>query len=455
MIAQRRIMKKLRLCDNKYLEGDEEKKLNELQELKERIVDKKLGKLMEEGVFIFPNSFESVADIDENQKILERQNDIYRTGNVMGFLGYKDERLTITSRFSNEEDYFVQYLMMRALELPNFLDLEIDVGQNNSMFDFLLFLFPYFLKRALRKGVFKKYVWRRYNDCKLKGNIDVKEHLKKNIPFTGLVAYSQREFSHDNEMMELIRHTIEEIRKSSHGKLLLASVKEEVNQVIQVTPNYQIYEQNKVIRQNLKSNIRHPYFYEYIDLKKLCIAILHHKKYQICGGPEHLYGIIFDGAWLWEEYLNTVIKTIFYHPKNKKKEGTEFLFNKKEIAIYPDFIGKDKKNRIIADAKYKIHIENSDYFQLLAYMLRFDAKNGYLLYPYTESEKNPVFQQMFLNKGMKNESEGKVESREISVIKYGLEIPNMESYEAFAKAMQEREKQFLERLLEMKENMTN
>ena len=56
---------------------------------------------------------------------------------------------------------------------------------------------------------------------------------------------------------------------------------------------------------------------------------------------------------------------------------------------------------------------------------------------------------------MKNESEGKVESREISVIKYGLEIPNKESYEAFAKAMQEREKQFLERLLEMKENMTN
>jgi conserved domain protein len=144
-------MKKLRLCDNKYLEGDEEKKLNELQELKERIVDKKLGKLMEEGVFIFPNSFESVADIDENQKILERQNDIYRTGNVMGFLGYKDERLTITSRFSNEEDYFVQYLMMRALELPNFLDLEIDTVQNNNMFNFLLFLFPYFLKRALRK----------------------------------------------------------------------------------------------------------------------------------------------------------------------------------------------------------------------------------------------------------------------------------------------------------------
>ena len=44
-------MKKLRLCDNKCLEGDDETKLNELQELKDRIVDKTLGKLMEEGIF--------------------------------------------------------------------------------------------------------------------------------------------------------------------------------------------------------------------------------------------------------------------------------------------------------------------------------------------------------------------------------------------------------------------
>ena len=448
-------MKKLRLCDNKCLEGDDETKLNELQELKDCIVDKTLGKLMEEGIFVFPNSFESAVDIDENQKILDKQNDTYRTGNVMGFIGYKDERLTITSRFSDEGDYFVQYLMMRALEFPNFLDLEIDALQNNNMFDFLLFLFPYFLKRALRKGIFKKYVCRRYNDCKIKGNIDITEHLKKNIPFSGLVAYSQRELSHDNEMMELLRHTIEEIRKSTHGKWLLTSVKEEVNQVIRATSNYQKYEQNKVIRQNLKSNIKHPYFYEYFDLKKLCIAILHHKRYQICGGPEHLYGIIFDGAWLWEEYLNTVIKTVFYHPKNKKKEGIEFLFSKKEVAIYPDFIGKDKKNRIIADAKYKRNINNSDYFQLLAYMLRFDAKIGYLLYPHTESDSNPAYQQMFLNKGIKNEAEGKVEEGEISVIKHGFQIPNEKSYGAFAKAMQERENLFLERLLEMKENMAN
>ena len=77
------------------------------------------------------------------------------------------------------------------------------------------------------------------------------------------------------------------------------------------------------------------------------------------------------------------------------------------------------------------------------------------MYPHTESDSNSAYKQMFLNKGIKNESEGKVEAGEISVIKHGLQIPNEKSYGAFAKAMQESENLFLKKLLEMKENMAN
>ena len=42
--------------------------------------------------------------------------------------------------------------------------------------------------------------------------IDVGNHLKKNLPFTGNIAYTTREFTYDNPMMQLIRHTIEYIK---------------------------------------------------------------------------------------------------------------------------------------------------------------------------------------------------------------------------------------------------
>lgn len=77
-------------------------------------------------------------------------------------------------------------------------------------------------------------------------------------------------------------------------------------------------------------------------------------------------------SWLWEEYINLLIGKDFYHPKNKSRSGSEQLFsgNRQQGLIYPDFIGRDVNNRIIADAKYKpiVTSEVRIILQVLAYM---------------------------------------------------------------------------------------
>ena len=82
------------------------------------------------------------------------------------------------------------------------------------MFNLLIFLFPFYLKEAMRKGSFKTYIRNQYNDDNVKGTIDIARHIKKNTPFTGNIAYSHREFSYDNYLMQLIRHTIEFIKEN-------------------------------------------------------------------------------------------------------------------------------------------------------------------------------------------------------------------------------------------------
>ncbi len=91
---------------------------------------------------------------------------------------------------------------------------------------------------------------------------------------------------------------------------------------------------------------------------------------------KQIYGILFDGAWLWEEYVSSPIEDVFYHPMNKGGKGAQRLFDGNIGLIYPDFISRDNETRIIADAKYKPidNIGNRDYLQVLAYMFRFDAK---------------------------------------------------------------------------------
>lgn len=411
-----------------------------------KVLDKTLGQLEKEGIFVFPELLKDAEDITKDQIILQSVNDCYRSSNVMGFLGYGKERLIIKSRFSTEEnDYFFQYLIENVLEIPNVLDLNMDANQDNRLLNLLLFLFPYYLKIAMRKGLFKTYIRSQYNDGNVKGTIDIARHIRDNTLFTGRIAYNQREFSYDNSIMELIRHTIEFIKKRPYGNNLLRKVKDEVSVVIQATNHYEYYDRRKIIIENKKKPISHAYYHEYRNLQRLCIMILQQEKHQIGSGMSKIHGILFDGSWLWEEYINTLIRDNFYHPMNKGRKGAQRLFDGNIGLIYPDFISRNTTNRIIADAKYKPlgNIGNKDYLQVLAYMFRFDAKKGFYLYPESGKAENQVLK---MNRGLTYEDN--VEARtDIQIIKCGLKIPNdAKDYDEFKSKIKASEVDFINSL---------
>src|SRR5690606_28925213 len=81
----------------------------------------------------------------------------------------------------------------------------------------------------------------------------------------------------------------------------------------------------KIISANLKP-VLHPYFTEYVALQKICLKILRHDKITFGKEKDKVYGLLFDGAWLWEEYLNTVLKNDFIHPENKTGKNRHYLF---------------------------------------------------------------------------------------------------------------------------------
>ncbi|MCM6834216.1 McrC family protein [Leuconostoc mesenteroides] len=151
-------------------------------------------------------------------------------------------------------------------------------------------------------------------------------------------------------------------------------------------------------------------------------------------GPNHINGILFDGAWLWEEYIDKLIGENFYHKKNQSGIDAQQLFSKsnnfsKIGRIYPDFISKNSNKRIIADAKYKPikNIANKDYLQVLAYMFRFNAKMGFYIYPANnnESESDPE-SKMYLNEGTTFENNVKHQE---DIRKTGIDISTKSSKE--------------------------
>ena len=140
----------------------------------------------------------------------------------------------------------------------------------------------------------------------------------------------------------------------------------------------------------------------------------------------------------WEEYINSLVGELFYHPMNKGGRGAQRLFAENIGLIYPDFISRDTEKRIIADAKYKPthNIGNADYLQVLAYMFRFDAKKGFYLYPESQELED---QELQLNRGSTYE-DNVIARNDVLLIKCGLRIPkNAENYDHFKKQIRDSE----------------
>ncbi|MFS1015925.1 hypothetical protein ACFC9J_07480 [Enterococcus casseliflavus] len=179
-----------------------------------KLINHDLKSLDRQKFIIFPQHINESNDLKEDNMIFQSRNGKIWTCNVVGiFSGSKDE-LRINSRFSNRtinEDYFLRYMLQKVLNY-NVIEDSISSSEKMSYYNMLIFLFPYYLEEAMRKGVYKEYVKRQYNNTNISGTIDVARHVRSNIPFIGNVAYRTREFSYDNKLTQLVRHTIEKIQ---------------------------------------------------------------------------------------------------------------------------------------------------------------------------------------------------------------------------------------------------
>lgn len=338
------------------------------------------------NLLIFPQDYKTYGDDIGKEHIFNVKEGKLWTGNIMGFIGFKDTKVRIHSRFDQKEekDFFLHYMLQKVFAI-NLFDLKYN-SDEESIFDFLLYLFPSALKLAMRQGLYKEYQTRRYNDQNIRGHIDVKRHIRLNYPFTGKVAYSTREYAYDNHVTQLVRHTIEYIAEHPFGGNILHNddaTRDAVTQIKEATPTYSRNERRRVVYLNLRP-VRHPYFYEYRNLQRLCLQILRHEELKYGRDDDQIYGVLFDGAWLWEEYLNTFLKDLgFKHPRNKEGTGGRRIFSDKGgERVMPDFHSEN----MILDAKYKgysdwTNVGRDDRFQLLAYMYLFGISHSAFVVP--------------------------------------------------------------------------
>ncbi len=381
----------MRKTDNNCGEKLDDIELNNINDLLP-IANKNLIDLQKENpdLLVFPQTLGQYKDDVEKSHIFSLDRENLTTYNLMGFIGRNSSQLTISSRFAKDDkdDYFLHYMLQKVLSI-NLLKFDQTPNKEN-IWDFLLYLFPFYLKKAYAQGIYKTYKKEEYSDANVKGTIDVKRHILRNIPFMAKIAYTTREHCYNNNLTQLVRHTIEHIKAHPYGSGVLTNdseVRAIVSKFTFVTENtYNKNARQKIISANLRP-VSHPYFTEYRALQNICLKILRHNKMTFGKEKDKVYGLLFDGAWLWEEYLNKVIKDCgFEHPNNKTRTGALNLFaTTNGYKRYPDFW----KENFVLDAKYKnltSSIVSDDMDQIITYMYMLKANVGGLIYPSKNSK---------------------------------------------------------------------
>ena len=396
------------LTDNSLIKDREHKDLfttEQLETLHKELSGYSVEELCERpgNFLVFPHCIKESRESFRESVVCDIVGTTIHTHNIVGFIGVKDSEsnnnveLSIGSRFQQEghEDFFLHYMLEKVFNVHVF---NMEHGKSDDdIFDFALYLFPHSLKRAIKQGLFKQYRKREYNDANVRGAIDVTRHIRYNTPFNGRVAYRTSEYCYDNPVTQLIRHTIEYIRSSKWGKGVLTcdkDMRDAIRTIDDITPSYQTSNRQRVINQNLKP-IKHPFYTEYTLLQSLCLQILLHKRVKYGKSEDKIYGILFDCAWLWEEYLARIIsKSGFTHAVRGQGNGYKFFIGESDHQRYPDFYSAE--HRIVIDAKYKQvdnGIQRNDLFQIIAYMHTLPdigALVGGLIYPTSEIAQKRV-----------------------------------------------------------------
>ena len=379
------------------------------------IAGQSIAKLQEHNsnLLVFPHPIHDYEDKIGEQKICHlnepsTETATLQTHNIAGFIGIpaptatdSPVNLRIHSRFdTQEQQYFFQYMLQRVF-CPT-LTHDISYNLDTPLPMLLAILFPYYLQKAMRQGIYKEYRHQQYNDARIKGTIDVSRHIKLNVPFTGKIAYHTREHSHNNRITQLVRHTIEYLRARGWLFDRSSTGQSNIREMRSATPDYAPQQRMRVIKDSMRA-VRHPFFTDYEPLRTICLQILRHAGVTLPqSSTEHtIHGVIFDCAYLWEEYLNTILrkrKHDYVHPQNKSGTGKVRIYCQEPSSdtrsCYPDFYLRTNTTpteaSVVLDAKYK-HLENStidrgDLYQMISYIHILKAEHGALIFPCKEGE---------------------------------------------------------------------
>ena len=392
-----------------YNEGLDRQEIKDVRAVLEKFGALSLGELVDRSNGSLVDLFGKHLD-DEGRKKLhffefrelkwaqsDAKNFCLETGNLMGVLRFREGnasvQVEVLSRFDKGDDnFFLNYLLSKAFNCA--LGAESVSAERSPLLELLLdIVFVRRLGEAAKAGLLRHYREFRNNDWNFKGSIDLARHIRENVPLMHGIAYRKREIDLDvpvNRMILLAALTVNRRHPGFfESNADAADALRELRMGVTETHDLRAV----LSHRDCREPVRHPFFREVWEpLRRIARMILEDERWTLFhegAEDEEVSGVVFDGSWLWEEYIATVLEPIRFRHCVRGESGHFMALRNLNTGrnvgpMIPDFVQQDSGGTIaaIADAKYKrSSLLRDDRLQMIAYAAVYEAKRVFLVYP--------------------------------------------------------------------------
>jgi 5-methylcytosine-specific restriction enzyme subunit McrC len=277
------------------------------------------------------------------------------------------------------------------------LDVAPLIEKGRELFEILISQFAKKTLETIQRNAYKQYVTIESNLAFLKGKIQFREHLRRNLIVKNRFYTQYDEFSEDNLLNQALKYTTYLLANVCRDARNLKNLEHILSLLTEVSfREISIDDLEKIHLTRLN--------HEYEPLVNYCKLFISRSSVELSVGKISVFSFILDMNELFEEYIGQFIKREFSecyevirlqgpvnHFVNEKisngnKKGNRFQL-KPDIVLYKR--REDETPQLLIDTKYKKlremggrePVDQRDLYQMYAYCRKYQCPTCVLLYP--------------------------------------------------------------------------
>jgi len=351
------------------------------------------------------NNYESQSSVIETKIEQQRfvqilhKNKQLKSNKYVGVIKYEDEVFNFLPKIFYEQNKKHNMEDVRVINLhilwwlkycgkihfPNYLtNLETT---SCDFFDILIYLFSNYTKNLLSSLIYQKYEEIENELSFIKGRVDFSKYINENISKGKWhkINCTFDSYDFDNSLNRVIKYVSKLLLSYTHNVENKTNLREIIMILDEVRDTIATPEDCGNIRFN-------PLFENYNVVRDYCLLFLTNSISFSYKNELKLFAFLLPMNSIFEGFITGFIEKEIPEIALKSQVTTHHLDTEKKFELRPDLILEYNDHKIIADAKYKIilnetnqqnKISVSDLYQVVSYSIRFEINHVILFYPNT------------------------------------------------------------------------